>query len=589
MGRPQKEKNNYEKRFEQLYEEKRIDGNAGLLRKMYTVYYKGQPDVNTDRQTWVNSQEADFGKKIRGKRAFTESDIKSIERAVGMSWVDIVEPLPEKPKKTKKFEEKGLRYAAYTDEERYYQDLADYNADDFNNVALCNYDEYGKTIVDYIIENKAENGLRFLINKKYLWRRSSLKLGGRAYHTEEHSEELWDWIISIDDPELFLKVWGEEDLFNDSFDHEEKGEKFLEKIIETEKIFEALCCKEYIDPESNVKYMPCLLFEALKFSLNRNEQVIAQRIISAYAKFIDDQTKSFQNEINQESNNKLMAYRFGHSLQSEIRYDKKTVMYVWDVSKLPDKRGGFAEQIECYQISNIINRLKTKDLAAMEYGDSFIKDGIYYIKKKPDISLEALKYLTEERQCKFLPTYMGEENGVTKISAYKNDWYGVKFSELGKMLGEIHSLSREKLGVNRVYMYSGSFANGFGYMISGETKVISKWETCDIGTPVHDIVTAFLNYRYYHQNYERFTEGKRESYAELSQFLDAYPDKGVIENFGDKFNDELDEMLRNVIWGTQGKRTEAIEKLYMAKSFAEIYRDDLNRITMRKCEVESET
>jgi hypothetical protein len=63
----------------------------------------------------------------------------------------------------------------------------------------------------------------------------------------------------------------------------------------------------------------------------------------------------------------------------------------------------------------------------------------------------------------------------------------------------------------------------------------------------------------------------------------------VIENFGDKFNDELDEMLRNVILGTQEKRTEAIEKLYMAKSFAEIYRDDLNRITMRKCEVESET
>ena len=65
MGRPQKEKNNYEKCFKQLYEEKRIDGNAGLLRKMYTVYYKGKPDVNTDRQTWVNSQEADFGKKIR--------------------------------------------------------------------------------------------------------------------------------------------------------------------------------------------------------------------------------------------------------------------------------------------------------------------------------------------------------------------------------------------------------------------------------------------------------------------------------------------------------------------------------------------
>jgi len=592
MGRPQKEKNNYEKRFEQLYAEKGINGNAGLLKKMYTVYYKGKPDVSTDRQTWVNSQAPDLGKKIRGERAFTETDKKAIERALDMSWVDIVEPLPEK-KKEKKFEERGLRYAAYMDEERYYQDLAEcYNADEYN-VALCNYDEYGKTIVDYIIENKAKKGLEFLIDKEYICCNGSLQFGGKIYRSEEHSKELWDLIIDLDDPKLFLKVLGKKNLFDFSFYCEEDGEKFLEKIIKSEKILQAMCEEhKYYNENNEKKYMSILLFETLKFALNRNKQVVARRIISAYTKFIENQRVAFQNEINQESNNKLMARHNGHSAQIEIIHGESLVMYVWDFSKLSKKYIDFDDQIEPLQIPNIINRLEVKNLSAMEYGDSFVKDGIYYIKKEFDLSLEALKYLTEERECKFLPTYMGEENGVTKISAYKNDRYCVEFSELGKMLGEIHLLSQEKLGADKVYMYSIGFANGFGRMLSGGTQVITSWKTCDKGTPILDIVTAFLNFGdahgYYGKVYRRFIEDKDKSYQELSQFLNVYPDKRIIENFGDKFNEELDRMLKNEIQSAQGKNTETIEKLYMAKSFAEIYRDKLNLKTNQSCEGEDD-
>ena len=167
MGRPSKEKENYEKIFEQLYKEKNISGNSELLRKMYTSYYKGKPGVNNDRQGWVSSQAPDLSKKIKGIRSFTDDDKKAIERALDMSWVDIVEPKPEKKKNTD-FKLCGIRYAAYKDEERYYQDLAyGYDVDEYNS-PLANYDEYGKTIVDYVIEYRSETGLRFLINNGYI-------------------------------------------------------------------------------------------------------------------------------------------------------------------------------------------------------------------------------------------------------------------------------------------------------------------------------------------------------------------------------------------------------------------------------------
>lgn len=590
MGRPPKEKCNYEEQFKLLYKEKGYTGNAELLKRMYTNYYEGKPGVDPVRQKWVNSNEPDFGKKIKGKRSFSESDIKAIERAVGKCWVDIVEPLPEKrEEQQKKFEERGLRYAAYLDEEKYYQDLEDSIEADGYGAVLQNLDEYGKTIVDYIIENKAENGLRFLIDKRHIVCDRLLQFHG-IYHTEEHSEKLWDMILSIDDSELFLKALGEYNLFEVSPYRGEEWEKFLGKMLETKNIFEALFRKR-TSPESGLEYMTALLFDALRCSLSKNKRVIARKIISAYTKFIEDQTAAFQNEISRKSNNNFCIATKSHA-QSEIYCNEKLIMYAWDVSGLLKNAGGFKEQIELLQIPNIINRLKVKNLSAMEYGDSFVKDGIYYIKKEFDLSLEALRYLTKEKGCKFLPTYIGEESGVTKIYAYRSDWRGVEFSELGEMLGEIHFLSQEKLGADRVYMYSMGFTNGFGRMLFGESKVITNWKTCDIGTPIHDIVTAFLNcedaHGYYEKVYRRFIEEKDKSYQELSQFLNAYPDKRIIENFGDKFNEELDRMLKNEIQSAQGKNTETIEKLYMAKSFAEIYRDKLNLTTNQSCEGEDD-
>ena len=585
MGRNSKEKNNYEKQFDLLYTKKEISGNADLLRKMYRKYYKNKLENDDEEQVWIDSQLSDFRKKIKGQgRTFTESDIMAIERALDMSWVDIVDPLPEsQKKKIEKFEASGLRYTAYMD--RDYQELADsYDINEYNPV-LCNYDEYGKTIVDYIIEYKSRHGLNFLIDKGYIGCNGFLEFHGSIYGTEDHSDQLWDWIIAMDDAELFLKALGEKNLFDVSFSNAEKKDDFLEKIFNHERLWESLCKERIYHDNNEWKYMPGLLFELLKYSLNKNKQNETKKIISAYRNFIEDQRLAFQNKISQE-NNKNFKIENLHATQRKIYYDESLVMILWDFSALTNKYDSFEDQIEYCQIQNIINRLKVKKISAMEYGDSFIQDGIYHIKKKPDVSLEALKYLTAEKGCKFLPTYIGEESGVTKISTCKTDWRGVDADELGKILGEIHALSQEKLGSGQVYMYSCGFTNGFGYTLDKKTKVITNWHICHIGTPIRDIVTAFLNCGYLHEYFEtthsfmNSIEIKGKSYQAVSQFLNSYPNKKVIENFGDQFNAELDKMLMEA---NQRKDNKNIAKLHLAKIFAEIYRQDLNHITNYNC------
>lgn len=401
-----------------------------------------------------------------------------------------------------------------------------------------------------------------------------------------HSKELLKWIFDIDDPNLFLKAIGENNLFNSEIYRREESDEFFEAIVGTNRIFEALC-DERTYPEKELKYMPTLLFEILKYSLHKNDNVKAQRIISAYTKFLEDQIEAFRNETNIESNQKFGAQGI-NQVQTGIYYGKSLVMLAWNFGELDEKYDGFDDQIEYLKISNIIERLLVKNLSAMQYGDSFVKDGIYYVKMKPDLSLEALKYLTKEKGSEFLPTYIGEEEGVVKIRAYRNGISKIELKELGTMLGEIHSLSMEKMGKDKVYMYSGGFENGFGCMTYSSKKIITNWTVCEIGTPINDIVIALLN-SYgcdIYNNYAFVVRDSQKAYEELLQFLNTYPDKKVIENFGDKLNEELDKILNRVKNNVNTKDPKYIFHLHSMKGFAEIYCQNLNDITQLRNECE---
>ena len=584
MSRAPKEKQNYENAFKKLYEENNIDGNAALLRKMFTKYYKNILDKDTDRQEWINKQLPDFRKKIKGERSFTESDKKAIERALEMSWADIVEPLPDSEiKKKKEFDPIGIRYAAYMDDESLYEELyAQLDADEYTHV-LFNSDEYGKSVIDYLLEYRSVNGLRYMINKEFIYPHcNDLELHGRAYYTRDHSDELWDRILSIDDEALYSKLLEGLNLTEKIY---RPDDTILEKMLNSRKFLNAVC-KEREHPTTKLKYMPPILLVFLNFALEKGKNADAQYIFNKYKSFIDDRIEEFKNSADVEKSHFNVLHSVYDGLANIYYTDKNRVysdrnetpsMYALDLSGLPTaEHGELAEQMEDYSVYSIMKRLEVKELSEMEYGEAFTRNGICYIKMKPDVSLEALKYLTCEKNCKYLPKYLGEENGVTMVAECRRNWYRVDMSELGAMLAEIHSLSREKLGDGKVYKYSGGFSddnyNCFSHNEKTQTPVINFWRKCEISTPMDDLITAFLKLECRYHSDHLGAESKLDAFLQL---LNGYGSTCDTVDLGDKLDRAADELIQKAI---DSGKDEEITRCYMLKSFIVIHRKKLNEL-----------
>ena len=149
-GRKPIERKNYEDAFNKLYEKMRQQrnlesfGNTELLNRMYDRHFKGLLHGQKNRTDWVKSKLPDFPDKIKGNgRGFDDEDIKAIEKATDMRWVDIVEPQAQN-RKAKEFKPRGLRYTAYLDDESEYNEWLEAS----NKGVISSYDEYDKTLLD---------------------------------------------------------------------------------------------------------------------------------------------------------------------------------------------------------------------------------------------------------------------------------------------------------------------------------------------------------------------------------------------------------------------------------------------------------
>lgn len=573
-GRKPIERKNYEDAFNKLYEKMRQQrnlesfGNTELLNRMYDRYFKGLLHGQKNRTDWVKSKLPDFPDKIKGNgRGFDDEDIKAIEKATDMRWVDIVEPQAQN-RKAKEFKPRGLRYTAYLDDESEYNEWLEAS----NKGVISSYDEYDKTLLDYIVEFKSEVGLRFLIEHNGLW--FDERFGVYSfYHDRKQTDAIWKWLLELDNGELFTRMIDDQKLFfNDYYIEEFGNDDLIEKLIGTTKIFNALCQpRVYNEDNREMKYMPTVLLKILEYALENKEYTVAQMILNAYRKFVDEETERIRKTVDWDSGK--TKYVECNSNRYTIVYNGEALMHVWNFEKLQDKYNAFNDDIEYLKPQNILSRLAIKKVKAMRTGDEFNSEGVCYVKIEACEALDALKYLTAEKGCKCLPGYLGEEEGVVKLRAYESS-YDTKISLRAEMLGEIHRLSEEKLGAGRTYMYAPKMRIG-RIKESGE-YVFANWKSCTVGTPMRDILHAFLNFpllHYSYMNIKYFTEGKERLYEDLCDFLTAYPNKENIKDFGDRLVLELDSIESEIL---RGGVTDEIERHFAAKSFAHIYRERLN-------------
>jgi hypothetical protein len=112
---------------------------------------------------WAESRKGHFSEMINGKRAFPVEWVIAFEKATRMAFADMIElskskPL-ESPIKMEKldFRPVGIRYVAYQDTIELYERLMA-EEDKYGDAVVFNQDEYSKSLLDYVLENDAENG-----------------------------------------------------------------------------------------------------------------------------------------------------------------------------------------------------------------------------------------------------------------------------------------------------------------------------------------------------------------------------------------------------------------------------------------------
>lgn len=145
-------------RLEKLRKSKGIKSNSDLLRMMYKdLRLEGKIDYQ-DPEEFVRKTKGSFSQMIdqANGRSFNQDFYLPLEKILDTSMVYLLEgrgePMPEN------YQDRGIKYAAATDNEDNYKRL-------IKEGVYLEEDEYRWTLLDYILENNAKNGLEFVARR----------------------------------------------------------------------------------------------------------------------------------------------------------------------------------------------------------------------------------------------------------------------------------------------------------------------------------------------------------------------------------------------------------------------------------------
>lgn len=207
---------------------------------------------------------ANFSKMLKRERKLNAEYIIPLEKILGISISKLIEPslyYLSVDKEEVPFV-KGIKYYAYMDDmDLYINELAKLS-DSNGNPIICNNDEYGKSFIDYIVEYKAYNGMRFLIdyyNIKLKWHHSYFQTNNKLSLNIEFKNtiQFTEMISTLNDSKLFFDIYDTYNMFisNDHYGYSSslfENDEFFRIILSNETLFNSLFNKkEYLHECSN--------------------------------------------------------------------------------------------------------------------------------------------------------------------------------------------------------------------------------------------------------------------------------------------------------------------------------------------------
>lgn len=497
-------------RIDELNDKYGIESYTKLLYKIFRIL--GSKDPYED----ARKEKSNFSQMLEGKREFNKKFFIPLEQIYDGVTIDYIINGRGTPKSS--FQNKGIRYVASTNDYNEFKRLSNDLWHD-NNSVIFNTDEYQKGILDYIIEYKALEGLRFLIDEygfKYdLLRRSGCTKDFHLYSPVEQLLELADMLVEKDDADLFNKMFDTFEIIPLEVYYEENSvylnKDFLIKILDSNNIFKSqLAVKElsikYANmndktlSDQNSKYinplLNCLLncaledwqkyegkiHQILDFALVENKNVISWLNTKIDMGKVHDGYKI------DKYGNVIFAryYKYGHLVNT---------IGVQDPTLSLDIKNKISEINE---LNNSVNYSDSIDYFGDNHKKTKLnKEGhILKLASKNPIEYELYEKFKDQKDAP-VPTYYGMKEGVDEFSNYRGKPLGRNYTienlqEIAYFIRCLHDLTYDK-NTKNVFVHGDIDINNFYFNEEGLSEVIN-WDKCYKGTLFDDMMMLILRY-----------------------------------------------------------------------------------------------
>lgn len=495
---------NIKEKIDKLMYNAKIKTYVELLVKIYR-------QIDNDGSEYVKAEreKGNFTKMLKGERELNSKYIVPLERIFGIKIADLLSDDKLVPPT---FRNCGLRYTAASNDYHAFEELAEevIGGDD---LVMFNTDEYNKNIFDYIVEYRAGNGIRFLVDKyslRYECLRTSIFSPNASYCFcyGDNIERIADLLFEIDDGEIFTKIFYAYDMLANYYDdgrHIYGKESFLKRILNSNSIFNSyLSRKEYFISKMN--------------SVTRDDDsvgIFINPILNMLLELAFDDPKKYADKI-------LTLLDYGiennpDAISAAAEYDKScvhdfTITENGNIEMNRIKCGSVIVIKDDYINTDITPEMNGKMAYIKEINNKILvretneifglkrvqrnKSG-NVIKLHTDNQVEYEMYANIKSKGLPIPELLGTVDGVDEFSAYvgQNALYrydDAMIIDIVEFIKNLHKISAQILG-GHVYVH-GEINSSNLYFSEHKLTCVTNWDNCYVGEYFEDLASLILNF-----------------------------------------------------------------------------------------------
>lgn len=493
-----------------LMEENNIATQSDLLRRIYEEL--DEKDVDGT----VKKQKSNFSQMLEGNRTLNKEYYIPLEKIFD---IRIAELLDDSKELKYQYVNKGIRWAAASDDVEEFRRLCNEDNPTFYQKVIKSKDEFGKDIIDYIIEFKAINGFKYLINNQKL--KYSTAFGGYNLNfsnitnyfsvTIEKLLELSKMLLENGDIQTFNTFFNTYQLLCDfgSFPNNVYLDKdFLNGIIENEEIFNSMfSCKELTLNEANhtkkmenetFLYINPILNNLLNVCFEQNKRIEINKILEYGLKMnkivfdtIKEKVNSKIHDIKIEKTGEVLVNNFCYGsvivitdvIDPKIFYNKTTKDLIEDIRTMN----------KSFKFSNTLDYFS-------EIEDEIITDSEGKIIKKHSGNECEYKIYKEFENDKTLPLprYVDSYKDVDRFYKYegtvvKNNLTDEQIIKIVEFLVKFKNLSKQKFN-GEVYAQGKLDLCDFYFDDNGNLSQVVNFENAYVGDEYDDIILFLIKH-----------------------------------------------------------------------------------------------